>query len=96
MEFPWPIARIVHEHHERMDGSGYPNGLWRDELLLECRIVAVADMVQSMCAHHPYRACLGSDAALAEISKNRGKFHDADVVEACLRLFNEKRYVCGC
>ncbi|MCP9930209.1 HD-GYP domain-containing protein [Cyanobium sp. AMD-g] len=96
VDFPWPIARIVHEHHERMDGSGYPNGLRGDELLLESRIVAVADVVQSMCAHRPCRAGLGCDAALAEISKNRGKLYDADVVDACLRLFNEKRYVCGC
>ncbi len=96
VEFPWPIARIVHEHHERMDGSGYPNGLRGDELLLESRIVAVADVVQSMCAHRPYRAGLGSDAALAEISKNRDTLYDPDVVDACLRLFNEKRYVCGC
>jgi putative nucleotidyltransferase with HDIG domain len=94
--FPWPIARIVHEHHERMDGSGYPNGLRGEELLLESRVVAVADVVQSMCAHRPYRAGLGSEAALAEISKNRGKLYDTDVVDACLRMFHEKRYVCGC
>jgi HD-GYP domain-containing protein (c-di-GMP phosphodiesterase class II) len=96
VDFPWPIARIVHEHHEQMDGSGYPNGLKGEELLLESRIVAVADVVQSMCAHRPYRAGLGSDAALAEISNNRGKLYDADVVDACLKMFNEKRYVCGC
>ncbi len=96
VDFPWPIARIVHEHHERIDGSGYPSGLRGEELLLESRIVAVADVVQSMCAHRPYRAGLGSDAALAEISKNRGKLYDPDVVDACLRLFNEKRYVCDC
>ncbi|MCT0207007.1 HD-GYP domain-containing protein [Synechococcus sp. CS-1332] len=96
VDFPWPIARIVHEHHERMDGSGYPSGLKGEELLLESRIVAVADVVQSMCAHRPYRAGLGSDAALAEISKNRGKLYDTDVVDACLKMFNEKRYVCGC
>ncbi|MCP9833423.1 MULTISPECIES: HD-GYP domain-containing protein [unclassified Cyanobium] len=96
VDFPWPIARIVLEHHERMDGSGYPNGIPGDEQLLESRIVAVADVVQSMCAHRPYRAGLGSDAALAEITKNRGKLYDPEVVDACLRLFNEKRYVCGC
>ncbi len=96
VDFPWPIARIVHEHHERMDGSGYPNGLRGEELLLESRIVAVADVAQSMCAHRPYRAGLGEDAAMAEISKNRGTLYDPDVVDACLRLFNEKRYICGC
>jgi putative nucleotidyltransferase with HDIG domain len=96
VEFPWPIARIVHEHHEQMDGSGYPHGLHGDELLLESRIVAVADVVQSMCAHRPYRAGMGNDAALAEITLNRGRLYDAEVVDACLRLFNEKRYVCSC
>ncbi len=96
VDFPWPIARIVHEHHERMDGSGYPNGLRGEELLLESQIVAVADVVQSMGAHRPYRASLGCEAGLAEIRKNRGRLYDADVVDACLRLFNEKRYVCGC
>ena len=96
VDFPWPIARIVHEHHERMDGSGYPNGLHGEELLLESRILAVADVVQSMCDHRPYRPSLGSDAALAEITKNRGRLYDSEVVEACLRLFNEKRYVCCC
>ncbi len=96
VDFPWPIARIVHEHHERMDGSGYPSGLRGEELLLESRIVAVADVVQSMCAHRPYRVGLGDDAALAEIRNNRGKLYDPEVVDACLRLFSEKRYVCGC
>jgi putative nucleotidyltransferase with HDIG domain len=96
VDFPWPIARIVHEHHERVDGSGYPHGIHGDELLLESRIVAVADVVQSMCAHRPYRAGMGNDAALAEITLNRGRLYDAEVVDACLRLFNEKRYVCSC
>ncbi|WP_323357692.1 HD-GYP domain-containing protein [Cyanobium gracile] len=90
VDFPWPIARIVQEHHERMDGSGYPKGLRGEELLLESRIVAVADVVQSMCAHRPYRAGLGIDAALAEITQNQGRLYDPVVVEACLRLFNEK------
>lgn len=94
VDFPWPIARIVHEHHERMDGSGYPNGLHGDALLLESRIVAVADVVQSMCAHRPYRPGLGSKAALEEITKNRGRLYDTDVVAACVRLFNDKRYDC--
>ncbi|WP_323242970.1 HD-GYP domain-containing protein [Synechococcus sp. BA-124 BA4] len=93
--FPWPIARIVYEHHERMDGSGYPNGRTGDQLLPESRIVAVADVVESMCAHRPYRAGLGTEAALAEIEKNRGLLYDPAVVDACLRVFREKGYRCG-
>ncbi len=94
--FPWPIARIVHEHHERMDGSGYPNGLTGDQLLPESLIVAVADVVESMCAHRPYRAGLGTEAALREIEKNRGVLYDSLVVDACLRVFREKGYRCAC
>jgi len=93
--FPWPIARIVLEHHERMDGSGYPNGLAGDQLLLESRIVAVADVVESMCAHRPYRAGLGSDAALREIETNRGRLYDPAAVDACLRVFRDKGYRWG-
>ncbi len=93
--FPWPIARIVLEHHERMDGSGYPNGLKGEQLLPESRIVSVADVVESMCAHRPYRAGLGTDAALREIEKNRGLLYDPVVVDACLRVFREKGYRCG-
>ncbi len=93
--FPWPIARIVYEHHERMDGSGYPNGLAGEQLLPESRIVAVADVVESMCAHRPYRAGLGTEAALGEIEKNRGLLYDPAVVDACLRVFREKGYRCG-
>ncbi|MEA5390930.1 HD-GYP domain-containing protein [Cyanobium gracile UHCC 0139] len=93
--FPWPIARIVLEHHERMDGSGYPHGLTGDQLLQESRIVAVADVVESMCAHRPYRAGLGSEAALREIKTNRGLLYDPVVVDACLRVFREKGYRCG-
>ncbi len=93
--FPWPIARIVREHHERMDGSGYPNGLAGDELLPESRIVAVADVVESMCCHSPYRAGLGTKLALREIEKNRGLLYDPTVVEACLRVFRDKGYRCG-
>jgi putative nucleotidyltransferase with HDIG domain len=93
--FPWPIARIVLEHHERMDGSGYPNGLAGDQLLLESRIVAVADVVESMCSHRPYRAGLGCDAALREIETNRGRLYDPAVVDACLRVLRDKGYLCG-
>ena len=92
IEFPWPIARMVLEHHERMDGSGYPNGLTGDKLLIESRILTVADVVESMASHRPYRPSLGIDAALAEIGKNRGILYDEAVVDACLRLFRGKDF----
>jgi PAS domain S-box-containing protein len=92
VESPWPLADIVHQHHERMDGSGYPKHLKGDEILIEARILAVADVVESMASHRPYRPALGIDAALDEIVKNRGRLYDPEVVDACLRLFNEKGY----
>jgi HD-GYP domain-containing protein (c-di-GMP phosphodiesterase class II) len=75
-----------------MDGSGYPDGISGDNILIEARILAVADVVEAMASHRPYRAALGIDIALREISKNRGSFYDLNVVDACLRLFNEKSY----
>ena len=92
VDFPWPIAQIVLQHHERMDGSGYPDGISGDNILIEARILAVADVVEAMASHRPYRAALGIDLALNEISKNRGSSYDSKVVDACLRLFNEKGY----
>ncbi len=92
IEFPWPIARIIIEHHERMDGSGYPNGLIGDKILPESRILAVADVVEAMATHRPYRPSLGLDKALEEITQNRGRLYDPEVVDACLRLFREKGY----
>ena len=92
VDFPWPIAQIVLQHHERMDGSGYPNGISGENILLEARILAVADVVEAMASHRPYRAALGIDLALNEISKNRDSSYDPKVVDACLRLFNEKGY----
>jgi PAS domain S-box-containing protein len=92
VDFPWPIAQMVLQHHERMDGSGYPNGISGENILLEARILAVADVVEAMASHRPYRAALGIDLALNEISKNRGSSYDPKVVDACLRLFNEKGY----
>lgn len=92
IEFPWPVARIIHEHHERIDGSGYPCGLTGDEMLIESRILAVADVVEGMASHRPYRPALGIDAALEEITKHRGIFYDPAVVDACLLLFKEKGY----
>jgi PAS domain S-box-containing protein len=92
IDFPWPIARIVLEHHERMDGSGYPNSLTGDSLLLESKILAVADVVESMASHRPYRPGLGIEAALEEIEKNKGTSYDKAVVDACLRLFRENGF----
>ena len=92
IEFPWPIARIILEHHERMNGSGYPRGLTGSELLLESRILAVADVVESMASHRPYRPSLGTGAALEEITKNRGVLYDPQVVDVCLHLFWDKSY----
>lgn len=93
IDFPWEIARIVLQHHERLDGSGYPLGLMGDDILLEARILCVADVVEAMSSHRPYRPGLGIDAALAEISNGRGKQFDPQVVDACIRLFREKNYV---
>ncbi|MBN2220326.1 MAG: PAS domain S-box protein, partial [Kosmotogaceae bacterium] len=87
--FPWPIADIVAQHHERLDGSGYPRGLTGDEIRIEARIIAVADVVEAMSSHRPYRASLGIEAALDEIRQNSGRFYDRRVVEACLELFEE-------
>jgi PAS domain S-box-containing protein len=92
LEFPWPIARMILEHHERVNGSGYPNRLLAEETLIESRILAVADVVESMASHRPYRPSLGIDAALKEIEKNKGTLFDANVVDACLRIFRENRY----
>ncbi|MGQ0751535.1 MAG: PAS domain S-box protein [Betaproteobacteria bacterium] len=92
IDFPWPIARIVLQHHELYDGSGYPLGLKGEEILLESRIVTIADVVEAMLSHRPYRAAVPIDAALSEIVMNRGTRFDARVVDACLRLFREKNY----
>jgi len=92
VESSWPLAEIVYQHHERMDGSGYPRNLKGDEILMEARILAVCDVVESMASHRPYRAALGIDAALKEIEDNRGVLYDADVGDACLRLFREKDF----
>jgi HD-GYP domain-containing protein (c-di-GMP phosphodiesterase class II) len=90
IDFPWPIAHIVYQHHERMDGSGYPQGLSGEEILIESRILAVADVVEAMASHRPYRPALGIDKALEEDSKNKGTLYDIDVADACSKLFNEK------
>ncbi|MCK9195706.1 MAG: PAS domain S-box protein [Syntrophales bacterium] len=92
VESPWPLAEIVYQHHERMDGSGYPRNLRGDEILIEARIIAVADVVESMASHRPYRPALGLNAALEEIESNKGTLYDADAVDTCLRLFREKGF----
>lgn len=93
VHFPWPIADMVRQHHERLDGSGYPLGLKGDEMLLESKILAVADVVEAIATHRPYRATLGIGAALEEIAAGRGKLYDTAAVDACLRLFNDDGYV---
>ena len=91
-EFPWPIKTIVHQHHERMDGSGYPLGISGADLLLESRILAVADVVEAMASHRPYRPALGIEVALEEITAHQGSRYDGEVVTACLSLFASKRF----
>lgn len=86
VDFPWPVGRMLLEHHERLDGSGYPAGLKGDEILLEARIIAVADVVEAMTSHRPYRPALGLDLALAEITLKRGTHFDAQAVDAYLRV----------
>ena len=92
VEFPWPVAEVARQHHERIDGSGYPQGLKGEEILLEARILAVADVVEAMSSDRPYRPGLGIDRALAEIERGRGSAYDPGVVDACLRLFREQGY----
>ena len=92
IEFPVPIAQIILEHHERMDGSGYPRGLKGDETLPESRILAVADVLEAMSSHRPYRSSLGIDAAISEIETQRGILFDTEVVDAILHLVREKKY----
>ena len=92
IEFPWPVARIVLQHHERIDGSGYPGGLKGDEILMEARIIAVADVVEAIASYRPYRPGLGMEKAIGEITRNKGVLYDPGVVDACLRLFYEKKY----
>ena len=86
IEFPWPIAEIVWQHHERMDGSGYPQGLRGDDIQAEARILAVADVFEAMCSHRPYRSSLGVDNALAEIIRHKGDLYDPMVVDALLEV----------
>lgn len=90
--FPWPVAHIILQHHERLDGSGYPEGLVGDAILPEARVLAVADVVEAVCSLRPYRPALGLDKALEEIRKGRGLRYDTRVVDACIKLFREGRF----
>lgn len=92
IEFPWPVADIVLQHHERLNGTGYPSGLSGDDILIEARILAVADVIEATASHRPYRAGLGIASALEEISQTQGVLYDSKVVEACLTLFNSKGF----
>jgi PAS domain S-box-containing protein/putative nucleotidyltransferase with HDIG domain len=90
IDFSYPVASVILQHHERLDGSGYPNNLKGDEILLEAKIIGVADVVEAMSSHRPYRPSLGMDAALEEISENKGGLYDSEVVDTCLNLFKKK------
>ena len=92
IDFPWPVAETILQHHERLDGSGYPSGLRSDAILPGARIIGVADTVEAMKTHRPYRPGLGIDAALQEIADGRGTLFDADAVDACIRLFRERGF----
>jgi putative nucleotidyltransferase with HDIG domain len=92
IEFPWPIAQIVLQHHERLDGSGYPLGLKDKKILLEAKIIGVADVVEAMASHRPYRPGLGIEKALEEISQKKGILYSPEVVDICIKLFTEKGF----
>jgi putative nucleotidyltransferase with HDIG domain/PAS domain S-box-containing protein len=92
IEFPWPIAEIVYQHHEKLDGSGYPRGLKGNDILLEAKIVSLSDVVEAMASHRPYRPTLGIDKALEEISKYKGVYFDPEVVDACLRVLIDRGF----
>lgn len=89
IDFPWPVAEMVHQHHERLDGSGYPRGLSGDDIMLEAKIIAVADVVEAITSHRPYRPALGLEQAMEEIKVNRGKFYDPVVVDACIDVLSD-------
>lgn len=89
-DFPYPIAKIILQHHERLDGSGYPHKLKGEDILLEARIIAVSDVVEAMSSHRPYRPALGISVALDEIIKNKGILYDSQVIDICVELFRKK------
>jgi putative two-component system response regulator len=93
VEFPWPIAEIILQHHERLDGTGYPQGLKGHEIIQEAQILAVADVVEAMASHRPYRPSLGLDKAIEEITRHRGVRYSPEAVDACVRLIEQKRFL---
>ena len=93
IESPWPLAEIVLQHHERIDGSGYPQQLKGNQIRIEARIIAIADVVEAISSHRPYRPAKGIDAALEELEKNKGTFYDEKVAETCLKLFRKKGFM---
>jgi putative two-component system response regulator len=92
IDFPWPLADIILQHHERMDGSGYPNGLKQEEILLTSRILSVSDVFETIASHRPYRPSLGLQRAVDEIRENRGRLYDSRVADVCLALIEEDRF----
>lgn len=95
LDFPWQVAQMIHQHHERFNGSGYPNGLKNDDILMEARILAVADVVESMANDRPYRKSLGLETALEEIEDNKGILYDPDVVENAIKILRSGAYIIG-
>ena len=93
VKFPWPIAKAIVQHHERLDGSGYPNGLKDNEICIEAKILAVADVVDAMSSDRPYRKCIGIDAAIVELELNAGKLYDVEIVDVCVKLFREQNFL---
>jgi PAS domain S-box-containing protein len=92
IDFRWPVAEIVRQHHERMDGSGYPYGLSGEDILMEARVIGVADVIEAMSSHRPYRPALGIDKAFDEIVQHKGELYDADVVDAAVELYTGKQF----
>ena len=95
IDFGYPVAEIVAQHHERLDGSGYPDGLSGDGIMLEAKILGVADVVEAMASHRPYRPALGLDVALREIRRNSGRLYDRATANACLRVFKRNGFTLG-
>ncbi len=92
IKFPWPIAKAILQHHERLDGSGYPQGLKGSDIIIEARIIAVADVVEAISSHRPYRPALGMNVAIHEINRGRGIIYDAEAVDTCVKLLTQKNY----
>jgi len=92
IDFPWPIGTMIVQHHERINGSGYPKGLKGEEILPETRVLSVADVVEAIASHRPYRPAYGIDIAIDEISQNKGILYDPETVDACLRLIKDKGF----